>query len=93
MDNPCGLSADKPYETLKRYGELTAHELAALCKVSLKQVLCAVHHEGFSIEAVAWDGPSWKYRARIALSKRSEKPADKAREYMPNSTSRGPYQP
>jgi hypothetical protein len=80
-DSLCGLSADTLYATLKKYGDLTAHELAALCKVSLRQVLCAIHHEGYNVEAFAWNGPSWKYRQRPVLAQRIAKPFDPRKEY------------
>ncbi len=90
-DSPCGLSADLLYATLKKYGDLTARELAHLLHVSIKQVLCAVHHEGYEVEAIAWDGPSWRYRARQTLSKRPDKPADKPKEYAGRTVKPGSY--
>lgn len=68
MDNPCGFSKDKFLAVLKQYGpDLSAHEVASLAKVSVRQVLCAHHHNEWEIEAFAGDFPSWKYRKRHVL--------------------------
>jgi hypothetical protein len=91
MDNPCGLSSESLYAALKKYGDLTAHELAALLKVSIRQVLCAIHHEGFAIEAVAWEGTSWKYRPRAIVNKRLAKTADVPKEYAGRTVKPGSY--
>ncbi len=81
MDNPCGLSSDDLLATLTKYGQLTAHEIAHICKVSLKQVLCAIHHDWFAVQPITWDGPGWKYALRATLSRRVNKPSEKVKHY------------
>lgn len=72
MDNPCGFSKDQFLAILKQYGpELSAHEIAALGKVSIRQVHCVVHNcDGawWAIEQFAGE-QGWRYRPRITMSK------------------------
>lgn len=71
-DSPCGFSTDQFLATLKTYGpELSAHEVAALSKVSVRQVLCCHHHAPWEIEAVAGE-KGWLYRKRPVLSARGK---------------------
>lgn len=70
MDNPCGFSRDQFLAILHEYGPvLSAHEVAALGKVSVKQVLCAHHYADWEIQQVAGDWPSWKYQKRHTMAK------------------------
>lgn len=82
MDNPCGFSADQFLHALKTYGpELSAHEVASLAKVSIRQVLCCQHHAPWEIEAITGDYPGFKYRKRIVLSARG-KVVKEVQEYV-----------
>lgn len=68
MDNPCGFHRDQFLSTLQTYGPLlSAHEVAALAKVSIRQVLCCQHHHPWEIEAIAGE-KGWLYRKRPVLS-------------------------
>jgi len=66
-DSPCGFSTDQFLATLDKYGpELSAHEIASLAKVSIRQVLCCVHHDDWTIQA--FSGPKgWLYRKRPVM--------------------------
>lgn len=68
MDNPCGFHPDQFLACLKQYGPvLSAHEVAALCKVSVRQVLCCQHHNDWTIQAIAGDWRGFKYQKRETL--------------------------
>jgi hypothetical protein len=67
-DNNCGFTKDQFLAVLHRFGpELSAHEIAHLGKVSLRQVLCAFHHADWDIQAVAGE-KGWLYRKRPVTS-------------------------
>ncbi len=68
-DSCSGFTKDQFLACLKQYGpELSAHEVAHLCKVSIKQVLCVQHHHPWDIVPITGDWPSWKYARRTTLS-------------------------
>ncbi len=60
---------------------LTAHEISALLRCSLKQTLAALSCCWWEIVPTAWDGPGWRYAARQTLSQKLAKPADTTRHY------------
>lgn len=67
-DSPCGFTKDQFLSILKTYGpSLSAHEVAALGSVSLRQVLCAAHHDPWDIEQFAGER-GWLYHKRPVLS-------------------------
>jgi len=81
-DSPCGFSTDEFLATLAKYGpELSAHEVAHLAKVSVRQVLCAAHHDDWRIQAVASpiSGGAFLYRKRDLTEKAIVRPI---RRYM-----------
>lgn len=66
-DSPCGFTLDQFLAILKRCGpELSAHEVAALGSVSIRQVLCCYHHHCWEIQAIAGES-GWLYRQRQVL--------------------------
>lgn len=68
-DSPCGFSKDQFLAILHEYGPvLSAHEVAALGKVSVKQVLCAHHHADWDIQQVAGEN-GWLYQKRQTVAK------------------------
>lgn len=68
-DSPCGFTKDQFLSILKTYGpSLSAHEVAALGSVSLRQVLCAAHHDPWDIEQFAGES-GWLYRKRPTVCK------------------------
>lgn len=60
---------------------LSAHEMAALLRCSIKQVLERVHLCWFSIVPVTGDWPGWKYAPRQSLPKSAVKPVERVAEY------------
>ncbi len=60
---------------------LSAHEIAALLRCSLKQALAILHCCWWEVVPVTWDGPGWKYALRATLSRRVNKPSEKVKEF------------
>lgn len=71
MSDSCnGFTLDRFLACLKQYGEqLSAVEVAHLCHVSVRQVLCVAHHNQWDIQPVTGDWPSWKYQKRQTVAK------------------------
>lgn len=67
-DNCSGFTRDQFLGALKDYGpDLSIHEIAALCRVSIAQALCVAHHHPWEILPVTGDYSGWKYRRRPVL--------------------------
>ncbi len=79
-------SAIKPsceeVEKLLAAGPLGAREISALLRCSLKQTMSILHCCWWPIQAVAWDGPGFRYKLRRVVAKHLAKPAEKAKEYQ-----------
>jgi hypothetical protein len=60
---------------------LTAHEIAALLRCSVKQALDRIHSCWWEITPKTWDGPGWRYSLRHSLSKSVAKPINRDRQY------------
>jgi hypothetical protein len=78
-DSTCGFSFEQFCSVLTQYGpELSAHEVAHLGKVSIRQVLCCHHHHDWAIQAVCGDWKGWKYRMRPLIGVRQRLPKEVA---------------
>lgn len=71
-----------------QHGPLSAHELAALLRCSVKQVLAHLHSCWFQVVPITGDWPGWKYTPRTVLNK-SVKYSEPPRHYADSSSTAG----
>ena len=68
-------------EKLLAQGALSAHEISALLRCSIRQTMESLHCCWWTVVPIAGDYPGFRYQLRHVLSQRLAKPTESAKHY------------